>query len=180
MKINAHRLESVRQVECSHSDSRPNSEISLIVVHCISLPAGHFGGKFIEELFCKKLDTSDHNDFSDLSKVTVSSHLLVRRDGLVLQFVPFNQRAWHAGPSAFKGISVCNDFSVGVELEGTDKSKYSDIQYQVLADICAELISTYDIPKEHIVGHSDIAPGRKTDPGDMFEWDRFRKLVAKV
>ena len=180
MKITAHRLEKVRQVECKHSGSRPNGEISLIVVHGISLPAGHFGGKFIEELFCKKLDTSAHNDFSGLSGAEVSSHLLITRDGLVLQFVPFNQCAWHAGDSEFKGRSTCNNFSVGIELEGTDNSKYTESQYQVLAKICKILIVTYDIPNEHVVGHSDIAPGRKTDPGRYFEWDRFRKLVSKV
>jgi AmpD protein len=167
-------------VDCSHSGIRPNGEISLIVVHGISLPAGHFGGRFIEELFCKKLDTSAHNDFSDLAEVEVSSHLLITRDGSVLQFVPFDQCAWHAGASVFKGSSACNNFSVGIELEGTDNSNYTESQYQVLANICAALISTYDIPEENVVGHSDIAPGRKTDPGPLFEWDRFRKLVSKV
>ena len=180
MNIKNHRLEGARQVECNHWSVRPNDELRLIVIHCISLPAGHFGGEFIESLFCNNLDTSNHSDFTDLAGMKVSSHLLIRRDGSILQFVPFNQGAWHAGESAYRGATACNDFSVGIELEGTDNTKYADFQYQTLAAACQSLMSAYDISEEHIVGHSDIAPGRKTDPGRQFDWPRFRKLLATV
>ena len=180
MKIESHHLYGTRQIECTHTSNRPGNDISLIVIHCISLPAGHFGGDFIENLFCNNLDTSLHNDFADLAGMEVSSHLLIRRDGSVLQFVPFDQSAWHAGESIFMGRSACNDFSVGIELEGSDQSKYADSQYQALATICRLLISAYDIPEDNIVGHEDIAPGRKTDPGPLFDWDRFRKMVNRV
>ncbi len=180
MNIENHRLEDARQVDCNYSSVRPNDELRLIVIHCISLPAGHFGGNYIEKLFCNNLDTSEHNDFGDLAELEVSSHLLIRRDGSILQFVPFNLCAWHAGESVFNGCSACNDFSVGIELEGTDTTKYATAQYQVLAATCRLLISEYHIPKESIVGHSDVAPGRKTDPGPLFDWDRFRNMVSKV
>lgn len=180
MEIKTHRLEGVKQVACPNSDARSSEEISLIVVHNISLPAGHFGGPYISDLFCNQLDTTAHFDFADLVDMRVSSHLLVRRDGAVTQFVPFDERAWHAGESTFNGRSGCNDFSVGIELEGSDYSGYRDIQYQNLAKLCDLLLSEYEIPVANIVGHSDIAPGRKTDPGPMFNWLKFRKLLHTV
>jgi AmpD protein len=180
MKINDHKLEEARQVVSSHASERPNDEITLIVIHGISLPAGHFGGDYIESLFCNQLDTTLHNDFADLVDVEVSSHLLIKRDGSILQFVPFNECAWHAGESMYQARPACNNFSVGIELEGTDTTSYTHSQYQNLALICQSLVSFYEIPEENIIGHSDIAPGRKTDPGPLFDWNKFRNLVSKV
>lgn len=174
MKIRDHRLLQARFVESPNADERPEQEISLIVVHGISLPAGHFGTPYVEQLFCNQLDSSVHPDFCDLAGLAVSSHLLIRRDGEVVQFVLFNRRAWHAGESSFEGRSRCNDFAVGIELEGTDDSRYRDVQYKMLANVCDVLQSHYDIPPAHLVGHSDIAPGRKTDPGKAFDWSRLR------
>jgi N-acetyl-anhydromuramoyl-L-alanine amidase len=180
MEIEEHRLCGAEQIVCPNADARPDAEVSLIVIHNISLPLGHFGSQYVKDLFCSKLDTSVHEDFADLEGLRVSSHLLIHRDGSVSQFVPFNKRAWHAGESAFMGRRACNDFSVGIELEGTDSSFFRDVQYQVLAEVCRLLISHYDVPEENIVGHSDIAPGRKTDPGPLFCWDRFRKMQGTV
>ncbi len=179
MKIKDHRLTSAEQLNSSNADSRENGEISLIVVHNISLPAGHFGTPFVCQLFCDELDVNAHHDFADLTGVRVSSHLFIRRDATVVQFVPFDKRAWHAGESSFQGRPACNDYSIGIELEGTDTSGYHAEQYQVLAEICRLLISSYHIPPEHIKGHSDIAPHRKTDPGPLFDWNKFRDLLAR-
>ena len=180
MKIEGHKLDGVEQINCPNADARLDGEISLIVVHNISLPVGHFGNRFVEHLFCNQLDVTQHEDFADLGNLRVSSHLLIHRHGSVVQFVPFNKRAWHAGESAFKDRSACNDFSVGIELEGTDDSAFQDIQYRTLVDVCRILISRYDVPGSNIVGHSDIAPGRKTDPGPFFDWDKFRKMLSAV
>lgn len=180
MKIIEHRLEDVEQVACPNADKRPTNKISLIVVHNISLPAGHFGNACVRDLFCNELDTAAHTDFGDLVDLRVSSHLMVRRDGTVLQFVPFNERAWHAGESNFGGISGCNDFSIGIELEGTDYSGFREVQYRELAKISHLLLAEYAIPVKNIVGHSDIARGRKTDPGPSFNWLKFRKLLHSV
>ncbi len=180
MKIKGHKLDSVEQIDCPNADARADGEISLIVIHNISLPAGHFGNRFVERLFCNQLEVTDHEDFGDLGDSRVSSHLLIHRDGSVIQFVPFDKRAWHAGESVFRDRSDCNDFSVGIELEGTDDSAFQTIQYQVLAEVCRLLISRYKIPEHDIVGHSEIAPGRKTDPGPFFDWDKFRKMLRTV
>ena len=171
MKIVDGWLDVAEQHESKNCDERPDKVLDLIVVHCISLPAGHFGGNFIKELFCNEIDLTSHADFQSLKGMKVSSHLLIRRTGQILQFVPFHRRAWHAGKSVYQSRKSddaklesrenCNDFSIGIELEGTDSSYFNDVQYERLSEICQLLINTYSIPSDNIVGHSDIAPGRK-------------------
>ncbi len=178
MEIIDGRLDVAEQHQSTNCDDRADANLDLIVVHCISLPAGHFGGDFIRGLFCNEIDHTCHADFESLKGLHVSSHLLIRRTGEILQFVPFDKRAWHAGQSSFKCRENCNDFSLGIELEGTDSSQFNDIQYERLAEICRKLIDAYSIPRENIVGHSDIAPGRKTDPGVFFDWKRLHALMA--
>lgn len=178
MNIIDGKLDVAKQQATQNCDERPG-RIDLIVVHCISLPAGHFGGEFITQLFCNQLDLSRHVDFTTLKDMRVSSHILIRRDGTILQFVPFHKRAWHAGESEFQGRKNCNDFSIGIELEGTDTSEFADIQYEKLSNICRLLMACHSIPPEHIVGHSDIAPGRKTDPGVCFDWSLFHSQIGE-
>ncbi len=178
--ITEHKLDTARQQVSPNCDARPANEISLIVIHGISLPAGQFGGPHVEALFCNQLDTADHPEFTGLDRLHVSSHLFIRRDGAVIQFVPFNRRAWHAGESAYQGRPNCNDFSIGIELEGADAAAYEDAQYQLLAQICSALSCCYGIDTRNIVGHCDIAPGRKTDPGPAFDWQRFRRDVEAM
>lgn len=177
MRISDHRLVEARYSPSPHHDSRPTAEISLIVVHGISLPPGQFGGNEVEELFLGRLEASSP-DLRDLDGLQVSSHLFIRRTGEVVQFVDFDRRAWHAGESEFRGRSCCNDFSIGIELEGTDSTDYEDIQYNLLARICCTLMGNYGISEVH--GHCDIAPGRKTDPGPFFEWSKFEQLLARA
>lgn len=177
MIIENNLLAGARVVESPNCGDRPNGEISLIVIHCISLPAGHFGNCYVEQLFCNRLDVNRHPDFGDLEDLKVSSHLLIERDGAVCQFVPFDKCAWHAGESSFEGRDNCNDFSVGIELEGTDRNGFREVQYGTLIAVCRTLIDTYGIPPRNIVGHSDIAPGRKTDPGPVFDWPRLRQAI---
>lgn len=162
-------------VPSPNCDERPQHEPpSLIVVHGISLPAGEFGGLYIEQLFTNRLLVTAHPSFTDISSLKVSAHLLLRRDGQVIQFVPFDKRAWHAGVSEYQGRTRCNDFSIGIELEGTDTIPYSEDQYRALADLLACLLRTYpSLQRQHITGHSDIAPGRKTDPGPAFDWAKL-------
>lgn len=176
-EILLHRLAGARQCDSPNWNERPGGEISLIVIHGISLPVGHFGGDYVEWLFLNRLDVTAHADFADLAGFRVSSHLFIRRDGTVCQFVPFDKRAWHAGVSRYGERENCNDFSVGIELEGTDAGPYRNAQYECLVRVCDLLIDQYDIPLTHIVGHSDIAPGRKTDPGPGFDWTRFRSML---
>lgn len=179
MQINDGWLDTAQSVPSPNCDDRPNAEVSLIVVHGISLPAGHFGTPYVVDLFRNQLEVSAHLDFCDLEGVHVSAHLMIRRDGQVLQFVPFHRRAWHAGESTYQGRSRCNDFSIGIELEGTDDTPYRLTQYQQLAAICQLLMHDYSIDARCIVGHCDIAPGRKTDPGEAFNWPVFRALVKE-
>lgn len=154
-------------------DARPEGvEVSLLVIHNISLPPGQFGGPHIEALFANALDYDAHPYFAQLRDLKVSAHFLVRRDGSSLQFVSTDQRAWHAGVSAFEGKSRCNDFSIGIELEGSDDQLYADAQYQTLAALTLALSQRH--PLTHVVGHEHIAPGRKTDPGPAFDWVRYR------
>ncbi len=154
--------------------------IDLLVIHGISLPPGEFGGPFIEALFTNSLEPNAHPSFKDLAELRVSAHLLIRRTGEVIQFVPFTKRAWHAGVSEFQGRSNCNDFSIGIELEGTDTQPYEDIQYQQLANLTQVICKAYPtITRKHIVGHCDIAPGRKTDPGPVFDWNYYQQLINK-
>ena len=153
---------------------RETQEISLLVIHNITLPPGEYGGGYIQKLFTNDLDPNDHPYFSEIYDLRVSSHLLIERDGSLVQFVPFNKKAWHAGVSSFKGRENCNEFSIGIELEGTDETTYTEDQYRALIDVTKELMFVFrDIKKENIVGHSDIAPGRKTDPGEAFDWHYY-------
>ena len=156
-----------------HFDERPPGEkVSLIVIHNISLPPGEYGGDWIDDLFMGTLDTKAHPYFATLEGVRVSSHFLIRRDGTLVQYVPCDKRAWHAGASSWKGRERCNDFSIGIELEGSDDVPFAEPQYATLAELTQSLFKRYGILE--IVGHSDIAPGRKTDPGPWFDWDRLR------
>lgn len=165
----------VKQVPSPHFNSRPaGEEPSLLVVHNISLPPGEFGGPYIDALFTGQLDASAHPFFAGIAQLRVSAHCLIRRDGEIVQYVPFHLRAWHAGISRWQGRENCNDFSVGVELEGTDILSYTDAQYQALQQITALLMQHYPLTVERITGHSDIAPERKTDPGPAFDWEKFR------
>ena len=162
------------QVASPNCDDRPeDTPISMIVVHGISLPPGQFGGDAIERLFTNRLDPAAHPAFAAIANVRVSAHYLVRRDGTLVQFVPCTRRAWHAGESAWRGCVRCNDFSVGVELEGADDIAYEPMQYATLGRLARALRRRY--PIVDIVGHSDIAPGRKTDPGAAFDWTRLAR-----
>jgi len=174
-------LTGVRQVLSPHCDARPAGTVAeLLVVHGISLPPGEFGGPWIDRLFTGTLPPEAHPFFRELAGARLSAHALVRREGAIVQYVPFGERAWHAGASQYRGRSTCNDFSVGVELEGTDDTPYTEAQYQQLAALAAALLAAYaSLSAEHIVGHSDIAPGRKTDPGAAFDWPHFRALLSE-
>jgi AmpD protein len=174
-------LAGVRQVLSPHFDARPKGVApELIVVHGISLPAGEFGGPWIDHLFAGDLPPDAHPSFRDTAALRVSAHAVIRRDGSITQYVPFGMRAWHAGQSQYQGRSDCNDFSIGIELEGTDEMPYTDAQYGSLAALVRALLAIYPtLSAERITGHSDIAPGRKTDPGAAFEWARFRQLLAE-
>ncbi|MEW5838505.1 MAG: 1,6-anhydro-N-acetylmuramyl-L-alanine amidase AmpD [Pseudomonadota bacterium] len=156
-----------------HHDLRPQGIApELIVVHGISLPPGEFDGYWIDDLFLGRLDAAAHPYFADIAHLKVSAHLLIRRDGAVTQYVPFGLRAWHAGVSAFEGRERCNDFSIGIELEGTDDLPYAEAQYGALAQAVAALCRAYPSLRA-IAGHADIAPGRKTDPGSSFDWAKL-------
>ncbi|MEO7775066.1 MAG: 1,6-anhydro-N-acetylmuramyl-L-alanine amidase AmpD [Steroidobacteraceae bacterium] len=166
----------IRQVLSPHFDARQRADdISLIVIHGISLPPGGFGGPHIEQFFTGNLRRTEHPYFEEIAGQRVSAHLLVRRDGQLLQFVAFNKRAWHAGTSSYAGRDACNDFSIGIELEGTDELPYEAAQYAALDALIPALLAAYPtLSSERIVGHSDIAPGRKTDPGPRFDWTWLR------
>ncbi|HEX2668646.1 MAG TPA: 1,6-anhydro-N-acetylmuramyl-L-alanine amidase AmpD [Gammaproteobacteria bacterium] len=163
-----------------HCDARPaGMAVDLLVIHGISLPPGEFGGPWIEQLFLGQLPPDAHSYFKDIAGLRVASHLLIRRDGEVVQFVPFHMRAWHAGASRFQDREACNDFSIGIEIEGDDTTPYAGPQYSSLACVSAALMRAYPgITTSRIVGHSDIAPGRKTDPGPAFDWMRYRDILA--
>lgn len=153
----------------------------LLVVHGISLPPGEFGGPWIDRLFTGTLPPDAHPFFGEIAATRVSAHALIRRDGEIVQYVPFGERAWHAGVSQYRGRAQCNDFSIGVELEGTGDTPYTEAQYRRLAALAAALLATYDsLSAAHIVGHSDIAPGRKEDPWPTFDWPRWRALLQQV
>lgn len=175
-------LTGVRQVLSPHRDERPAGvQPDLIVIHNISLPPDEFGGQWIEQLFNGHLPPERHPYFAQIQGSRVSSHVLIRRDGELLQFVPFHERAWHAGASTFEGRSACNDFSVGIELEGTDQVPFEPVQYAQAAALIQALLTAYPtLDATRIVGHSDIAPGRKTDPGPMFDWPRLRTAIKKA
>lgn len=169
-------LEGASFIASGNFDERPvGSEVELLVIHSISLPPGEFGGPGILDLFASKLDPDTHPYYRDIAGLKVSSHFLIRRDGEIIQFVACGQRAWHAGESSWRGRERCNDFSIGIELEGTDDVPFEDVQYERLAELTRALKANYRITG--IVGHSDIAPGRKTDPGPCFDWVRYRSIV---
>ena len=159
------------EVELSPNSSDRHDEIDLIVLHCISLPEGQYANNYPKDLFLNKLDFKKHSSFESLRDMRVSSHLLINRDGSLMQFVPFNKCAWHAGQSSFEGRDDCNKFSIGIELEGTIKENFTDQQYAILNEIVSLLKKEY--PVKNIVGHSEIAPNRKKDPGPYFEWNRL-------
>lgn len=173
------RLSSARQVPSPNCDDRPAGITpDLIVVHGISLPPGEFGGPWIDRLFTNSLPPQQHPYFATVASLKVSSHLLIRRDGAVVQYVPLHRRAWHAGVSSYRGREKCNDFSIGIELEGTDDAAYEPAQYRALSETVVALCEAYPtLSRERIAGHSDIAPGRKTDPGVGFDWPRFTALL---
>ena len=173
-------FDEARHVLSPNFDARPpGCAIDALIVHGISLPPGEFGGPHIEQLFCNQLDPCAHDDFHAIAGLKVSAHLLIRRDGSLVQFVALSSRAWHAGESRLGDRTGCNDFSIGVELEGTDGTPYESTQYQRLGQVCRTLMYHWPaITAERIVGHSDVAPHRKTDPGPAFDWGRLKSLLV--
>lgn len=173
-------LQGVEHRPSANADLRPVGEQpSLLVIHNISLPPGRFGGGEIADFFTNRLDWDAHPFFREIEGLRVSAHLLIDRAGGITQFVSFLDRAWHAGASSFEGRERCNDFSIGIELEGTDTLPFSDVQYRVLARVTTVLMRAYPaIVPQRICGHSDIAPGRKSDPGEAFDWARYRALLS--
>lgn len=169
----------VRYLESPNQDDRPAGvEPELVVVHGISLPPGDFGGEWIDRLFTNALDPADHPYFREIADLRVSAHVLIRRGGELVQYVPFHRRAWHAGGSSWRGRERVNDFSIGVELEGTDETPFEGAQYERLAELIRALAAAYPaIDPERVAGHSDVAPGRKTDPGPSFDWRRLQSLL---
>lgn len=167
-------LDSARYCPSPNYNQRPATAISLVVVHNISLPPRQFGGDYIEQLFTNTLNPKEHPYFADIAHLQVSAHLLIRRQGELVQFVSFLQRAWHAGQSTYLGRENCNDFSIGIELEGADDIAYEEAQYHQLSAVVACLQRAYPTIENHITGHEDIAPVRKTDPGAAFDWQKFR------
>ena len=167
------------QVPSPNCDARPaGTAISLIVVHGISLPPGNFGGDDVSRLFTNTLDPEADPSYPGIAHLRVSSHLFIRRNGALMQFVPCSRRAWHAGVSSWRGQHACNDFSVGIEMEGTDNLSYTNAQYRMLARVARAMRRRY--PIQDMVGHSDIAPGRKTDPGAAFDWPRLGRLLGAL
>ncbi len=174
-------LQTVEVIESPNYDARPDkNEIKLIVIHGISLPPAEFGGGYIQDLFCNQLDSDKHEYFASICNLKVSSHCLIERDGNLIQFVSFLDRAWHAGESSWQGESVCNNYSIGIELEGTDDLSYTDSQYQQLDRLIRCIRHEYlTVEADALCGHSDIAPGRKTDPGTAFDWPRLQAQLAQ-
>ncbi|MBT8441673.1 MAG: 1,6-anhydro-N-acetylmuramyl-L-alanine amidase AmpD [Gammaproteobacteria bacterium] len=174
-------IDDARQVPSPNCDDRPpDCEPELIIIHGISLPPGEFGGPYIDHLFTNSLDPDEHPYFAEIVEARVSSHLLIERNGQVVQYVPLHRRAWHAGQSCFYDRECCNDFSIGIELEGTDIDDYTDAQYDSLCDVVQALRTAFaSLERAPIVGHSDVAPGRKTDPGPAFDWARFEHRLGR-
>lgn len=175
-------IEGVRQVPSSNQDARPEGvEPELVVLHGISLPPGEFGGPWIDHLFTNRLDPEAHPYFREIADLRVAAHLLIRRDGELVQYVPFHRRAWHAGVSRWREREAVNDFSVGIELEGTDDLPYEEPQYRRLAEVVRALAEAYPgITPDRVTAHSEIAPVRKTDPGPAFDWGRLRALLDQA
>ena len=174
-------ISGVRRVPSPNCDCRPpGASLDLVVIHGISLPPGRFGGPWIDDLFVNRLDPSAHPYFAEIASLEVSAHALIARDGALTQYVDFGLRAWHAGASSWQGRERCNDFSVGIELEGADDVPYEPVQYEQLAALVKALRETYPtLRRADVVGHSDIAPGRKTDPGPAFDWGLLRRSISK-
>lgn len=175
-------IESARQVPSPNQDARPEGvEPELVVVHGISLPPGELGGPWIDHLFTNRLDPEVHPYFREIADLRVSAHLLIRRDGELVQYVPFHRRAWHAGVSHWREREAVNDFSIGIELEGTDELPYDEAQYRRLAEVVRALAEAYpEITPDRVTAHSEIAPVRKTDPGPAFDWSRLRELLDQA
>ncbi len=173
MNIKDHWFTDIKHVPSPNFNERPDeNDILLVVIHCISLPPNEFGNDYIDDLFCNRLNPNTHPYFREIHMLQVSAHLLIRRNGECVQYVPFNKRAWHAGASNFQGRENCNDFSIGIELEGCETIAYTDAQYEKLNEVLATLFNAY--PRlSNITGHADIAPTRKTDPGASFEWSKI-------
>jgi AmpD protein len=180
MLIDRHWLTGAARIQSPNFDDRPDpDDISLLVIHCISLPPGEFGHPYIDQLFCNQLDPAKHPYFQTIHQLKVSAHLLIKRDGRITQYVPFDKRAWHAGVSSYQGRERCNEFSIGIEMEGTETIPYTEAQYRQLAAAITVLLKTYPkLSTQRIIGHSDIAPGRKTDPGRAFDWAKLHHLLA--
>ena len=172
-------IEQVDYIPSPNCDNFPDPQaVNLLVIHCISLPPGEFGGNGIKQLFTNQLDPNRHPYYKDIATMKVSAHVLIRRDGKLIQFVPFNKRAWHAGQSMFMQQSHCNDFSFGIELEGTEDRLFTESQYTQLAELTRELLNIYPkIVRQRIVGHDAIAAPRKTDPGRYFNWQKYFALL---
>ena len=179
MLISNHILDNTKLVESpNYSDRTDESDIRLIVIHCISLPPKIYDNSYIEDFFCNKLNSNDHGYFEEIKNLKVSSHILIKRSGEIIQFVPFNKKAWHAGSSIYRDEENCNEFSIGIELEGYHTEKYTNHQYKSLLDVSKALINNYKgLNKDNIVGHSDISPERKEDPGKYFEWSYYLKRL---
>lgn len=174
-------LQGATQIPSPNYNQRPeHSDIQLVVIHNISLPPSQFGGGYIEQFFQNQLDWNAHPYFKTIEGMQVSTHLLILRSGEVLQFVNLKDRAWHAGRSSYMALPECNDYSIGIELEGSDDTDFELIQYQTLAEVVKTLQQAYPKIAHHIAGHSDIAPGRKTDPGPHFQWSHFRVLLQQA
>ena len=175
------QLQGARWIASPNFNQRPEqTEIQLLVIHNISLPPSQFGGGYIEQFFQNQLDGSVHPYFKSIEGMQVSTHLLILRSGEVLQFVNFHDRAWHAGRSSYLAQKECNDYSIGIELEGSDDTDFEAVQYEILAQVVATLQQAYPKIMNHIAGHSDIAPARKTDPGPHFQWAHFRSLLSQI
>jgi AmpD protein len=179
VKIDGGWLDAARRRPSPNCDARPDpQDIDLLVIHNISLPPRVFGGPWIDDLFLNRLDPHAHPCFAEIADLHVSAHILIRRSGEIVQYVPFHHRAWHAGQSCFQGRERCNDFSIGIELEGADDLPFTDCQYDQLTSATRAVMSAYPrITADRITGHSHIAPGRKTDPGQAFDWKRFQGLL---
>ena len=171
---------TARRVPSPNCGPRPDTTIDLLVIHNISLPPGQFGGAYIDALFQNCLNPQEHSYFQEICRVQVSAHLLIDRRGRISQYVSFNDRAWHAGESSFCGVDNCNDFSIGIELEGCDQQIFTDQQYHSLIEVTGLIRAVYPaITADRIVGHSDIAPGRKTDPGPLFDWRHYLDAIDR-
>ncbi|PIE36963.1 MAG: 1,6-anhydro-N-acetylmuramyl-L-alanine amidase AmpD [Gammaproteobacteria bacterium] len=173
-------IDGVKYIPSPNCDARAGDEISLAVIHNISLPPNEFGGDGVQQLFTNCLDPAEHPYYAEIHQLRVSAHVLIRRDGELIQFVPFHRRAWHAGASCFAGREQCNEYSIGIELEGCDTQPFTDAQYDSLTELLQVLLTAYPhITPARITGHSEIAPGRKTDPGPCFDWPRLHRQLRE-